>query len=94
MSSPELKLGPAWLNGVLERPMRAEARWLARGRTLPAGLSLLAVLLLLGLVGLRLWWGRVAAERLRRAQAPVVAAGDPVNGQQMNPPPLAPETAG
>lgn len=42
--TPELKLGPAWLNGVLERPMRAEARWLARGRTLPAGLSLLAVL--------------------------------------------------
>jgi hypothetical protein len=42
--TPELKLGPAWLNGVLERPMMIEARWLRRGRTLPAGLSLLAVL--------------------------------------------------
>jgi SAM-dependent methyltransferase len=42
--TPELKLGPDWLNGMLERPMQLEARWLARGRTLPAGLSLLAVL--------------------------------------------------
>ena len=42
--TPDLKLGPTWLNGVLERPLRAEARWLTRGRTLPAGLSLLAVL--------------------------------------------------
>lgn len=42
--TPELKLGPAWLNGALERPLRTEARWLARGRGLPAGLSLLAVL--------------------------------------------------
>ncbi len=42
--TPNLKLGPAWLNGVLERPLRAEARWLARGRRLPAGLSLMAVL--------------------------------------------------
>ena len=42
--TPELKLGPSWLNGMLERPMQAEARWLTRGRTLPAGLSLLAVL--------------------------------------------------
>jgi SAM-dependent methyltransferase len=42
--TPDLKLGPTWLNGVLERPLQAEARWLTRGRTLPAGLSLLAVL--------------------------------------------------
>lgn len=42
--TPELELGPAWLNGVLERPMRVEARWLSRGRSLPAGLSLLAIL--------------------------------------------------
>lgn len=42
--SPELSLGPAWLNSVLERPLRVEARWLDRGGTLPAGLSLLAVL--------------------------------------------------
>jgi SAM-dependent methyltransferase len=40
----DLALGPAWLNDVLERPLRLEASWLARGRTLPAGLSLLAVL--------------------------------------------------
>ncbi|MBV8430232.1 MAG: class I SAM-dependent methyltransferase [Solirubrobacterales bacterium] len=42
--NPELKLGPAWLNSALEQPLRAEARWLDRGGTLPAGLSLLAVL--------------------------------------------------
>ncbi len=42
--TPDLKLGPSWLNGVLERPLRIEARWLAQGRTLPAGLSLLAIL--------------------------------------------------
>jgi SAM-dependent methyltransferase len=42
--SPDLSLPPAWLNAALERPLRAEARWLSRGRTLPVGLSLLAVL--------------------------------------------------
>jgi SAM-dependent methyltransferase len=41
---PELTIGPEWLNAVLEQPLRLEARWLARGRTMPAGLSLLAVL--------------------------------------------------
>jgi SAM-dependent methyltransferase len=41
---PNLDIGPAWLNGVLERPLISESRWLARGRTLPAGLSLLAVM--------------------------------------------------
>jgi SAM-dependent methyltransferase len=40
----ELELSPPWLNATLELPLRAEAAWLARGRTLPAGLSLLAVL--------------------------------------------------
>jgi hypothetical protein len=40
----DLNLGPAWLNDVLERPLQLEAGWLARGHTLPAGLSLLAVL--------------------------------------------------
>lgn len=41
---PDLTLGPEWLNAVLEQPLRLEARWLARGRSMPAGLSLLAVL--------------------------------------------------
>jgi hypothetical protein len=40
---PELTLGPEWLKSVLEQPLRWEARWLARGRTMPAGLSLLGV---------------------------------------------------
>ncbi len=40
----DLNLGPGWLNDVLEQPMRLEAGWLRHGRTLPAGLSLLAVL--------------------------------------------------
>jgi SAM-dependent methyltransferase len=40
----DLRLGPAWLNRALERPLRMEASWLSRGRTLPAGLSLLGVL--------------------------------------------------
>jgi SAM-dependent methyltransferase len=40
----ELRVGPRWLNGVLERPLQLEAALLRRGRTLYAGLSLLAVL--------------------------------------------------
>jgi SAM-dependent methyltransferase len=40
----DLALGPAWLNDVLEQPLRMEASWLARGRALPFGLSLMAVL--------------------------------------------------
>jgi hypothetical protein len=32
------------LNSVLERPLSLEASWLARGRTLPVGLSLMALL--------------------------------------------------
>ena len=42
--TPDLHIGPAWLNGVLERPLQLEARWLRRGHTLGAGLSLLAVM--------------------------------------------------
>jgi SAM-dependent methyltransferase len=42
--TPDLHLAPGWLNGVLELPLRAEARWLGAGHSLPAGLSLLAVL--------------------------------------------------
>ncbi len=42
--TPDLQLGPDWLNGALELPLRAEARWLRKGRTLPAGLSLMVVL--------------------------------------------------
>ncbi len=41
---PNLTIGPEWLNTILEQPLRIEASWLARGRTLPAGLSLLALL--------------------------------------------------
>jgi SAM-dependent methyltransferase len=40
----DLELGPAWLNGLLERPLAVEAAWLRRGRSLPFGLSLLSVL--------------------------------------------------
>jgi SAM-dependent methyltransferase len=40
----DLHLGPAWLNRALEWPLRMEARWLARGKRLPAGLSLLGVM--------------------------------------------------
>ena len=47
---PELTLGPEWLNAALEQPLRLEARWLRGGRTMPAGLSLLAVLENLGQV--------------------------------------------
>jgi SAM-dependent methyltransferase len=43
-TSNNLSIGPAWLNDVLEAPLALEARWLARGRTLPFGLSLVAVL--------------------------------------------------
>jgi 2-polyprenyl-3-methyl-5-hydroxy-6-metoxy-1,4-benzoquinol methylase len=40
----DLTVGPSWLNGALERPLRWEAAWLRRGRRLPGGLSLLALL--------------------------------------------------
>lgn len=40
----DLDRTPAWLNGLLERPLRAEARLIRRGRRIPVGLSLLAVL--------------------------------------------------
>lgn len=40
----DLDVGPRWLNRVLEQPLRAEAGWLGRGGTLPAGLSLVGVL--------------------------------------------------
>jgi hypothetical protein len=39
-----LSIPPPWLNELLERPLRIEADWLRRGHTLPAGLSLLAIL--------------------------------------------------
>src|SRR5579859_3583881 len=42
--TPDLSRGPQWLNALLELPLRAEAAWLASGRRLAAGLSLLAVL--------------------------------------------------
>jgi ubiquinone/menaquinone biosynthesis C-methylase UbiE len=41
---PDLTIGPPWLNTILEQLLRIEASWLGRGATLPAGLSLLAVL--------------------------------------------------
>ena len=41
---PHVAFGPQWLNSVFDLPMRAEARWIGRGRGLPAGLSLLALL--------------------------------------------------
>lgn len=40
----ELELTPPWLSAILELPLRLEAAWLRRGRTIPMGLSLLAVL--------------------------------------------------
>jgi len=43
-SSNNLSIGPAWLNDALETPLALEARWLARGHTLPFGLSVVAVL--------------------------------------------------
>jgi SAM-dependent methyltransferase len=40
----DVGLAPEWMYPALELPMRLEAAWLRRGRRLPAGLSLLAVL--------------------------------------------------
>lgn len=40
----DLSIGPAWLNGALEQILAAEASWLGHGHTLPAGLSLLAIM--------------------------------------------------
>jgi SAM-dependent methyltransferase len=40
----DVDIGPEWLYPVLEMPMKAEAAWLRGNRTLPMGLSLLAVM--------------------------------------------------
>jgi SAM-dependent methyltransferase len=42
-ASSDLERGPVWMNRLLELPLAAEARWLGSGRSLPAGLSLMAV---------------------------------------------------
>lgn len=41
---PDAKLTPMWLSPTLELALKAEASWLRTERTLPVGLSLLAVL--------------------------------------------------
>jgi SAM-dependent methyltransferase len=58
----DLDLTPSALNGVLEVPLRIEARVVGRGKRLPAGLSLLAVL------------RRPAADATPVAMAPAVLA--------------------
>jgi SAM-dependent methyltransferase len=40
----DVELTPLWMSSTLELPLRAEAVWLRRDRTLPVGLSLLAVM--------------------------------------------------
>ena len=40
----DLELTPVRLNGLLEAPLHLEARIIGRGRRIPAGLSLMAVL--------------------------------------------------
>jgi SAM-dependent methyltransferase len=40
----DVELTPQWLSSTLELPLRLEAAWLRGGRTLPGGLSLLALL--------------------------------------------------
>ena len=43
--SSDVELTPPWMSPMLELPMKLEARWLDHGRrSLPAGLSLLAVM--------------------------------------------------
>jgi|SRR5438270_2901842 len=42
-AASDLDRTPGWLNDILERPMRLEARLISRGRRIPAGLSLLGV---------------------------------------------------
>ncbi|HMJ32356.1 MAG TPA: class I SAM-dependent methyltransferase [Baekduia sp.] len=61
----DLDLTPLRLNGVLELPLRLEARLLASGTRLPAGLSLLAVL------------RRPALREPRRAEADLWRADGP-----------------
>ena len=66
--------------GVREPPGPYPVRfwWLKR-------LTLLVVLATAGVVVLRMWWGREADRRLRRAVDPIVAQGWPVRAEQMNP---------
>ena len=42
-AAADLARTPGWLNAVLERPMRLEARLIRRGHRIPVGLSLLGV---------------------------------------------------
>jgi hypothetical protein len=65
-------------------PYPPRFRWLRR-------LSVLCALVAAGLVGLRVWWGWEAQRRLQRALDPIVAAGDPVDGPQMNAAAIPPE---
>jgi len=43
-AADDISIPPGWLNDLLERPLRMEAGWLAGGRGLGLGLSLLAVM--------------------------------------------------
>jgi SAM-dependent methyltransferase len=43
-AADDLTIPPAWLNDLLERPLRLEAGWLGHGHGLGLGLSLLAVM--------------------------------------------------
>jgi hypothetical protein len=47
-----------------------------------------SLLLVLGCVGLRAFWGREATRRLGRELEPVIAAGEPTSAATMNPPPV------
>jgi SAM-dependent methyltransferase len=40
----DLERTPGWLNALLERPLRLEARMIRRGHRIPVGLSLMAIL--------------------------------------------------
>jgi hypothetical protein len=66
-------------------PFPPRFRWFQR-------LTLSCLLLAVGLVALRLWWGREAQRRLDRALAPLVAGSLPIRAADMKPPPLTDET--
>ena len=62
-------------------PVPARLWWLKR-------LTLLCVVLAVTLVAVRLWWGWEAERRLRAALEPLVAAGWPVRGRDLDPAPV------
>ncbi|MBN1343619.1 MAG: hypothetical protein JXQ73_13105 [Phycisphaerae bacterium] len=57
-------------------------------------IGLVSLVIVVGLVGLRAWWGQVAARRLRAEIERIQAAGEPIFPNDFDPPPVSDEENG